>query len=116
MVGIIYEHKNKINGKRYVGQTIQTMEARKREGYFNTKFANALKKYGWENFETNILWELESEDKYELIKQLNILEEIIVLSENLQDDEFGYNVKAGGFNGSFKHTPEAIEKIRVSSL
>jgi group I intron endonuclease len=115
MIGIIYEHKNKVNGKRYVGQTIQTLAARKREGYFNTKFANALNKYGWGNFETTILWEIEANDKSTLISQLNIIEEIIVMSENLQDDEFGYNVKAGGSNGTFKHKPEAIERIRLAS-
>lgn len=116
MIGIIYEHRNKINGKRYVGQTIQTLEARKKEGYFNTKFANALNKYGWDNFETGVLWELESDNKNDLMASLNIIEETIIMSENLQDDNFGYNVKAGGFNGSFKHTPEAIEKIRQASL
>ena len=86
MVGIIYEHKNRLNGKRYVGQTIQTIEARKREGYYNTKFANALRKYGWGNFETTILYELESDDKAELVFGLNLLEEIIIMSESLQDD------------------------------
>lgn len=114
MIGIIYQYKNKINGKRYVGRTVQTLEARKREGYFSTKFANALEKYGWDNFETEILWELEADNKVDLITNLNIIEEIIIMNENLQDDEFGYNVKAGGFNGTFKHTPEAIEKIRIA--
>ena len=115
MIGIVYEHKNKLNGKRYIGRTIQSMKARMREGYYNTKFANALNKYGWENFETTVLWELESDNKEDLLHSLNIIEEIIIMSENLQDDKFGYNVKAGGFNGTFKHTPEAIEKIRLSS-
>jgi group I intron endonuclease len=115
MVGIIYQHKNKVNGKRYVGQTIQTLKARMKEGYFNTKFANALSKYGWDNFETTILYEIESDDKQELISSLNVIEEIVIRTENLQDDTYGYNVKAGGFNGSFKHTPEAIEKIRLAS-
>lgn len=114
MIGIIYEHRNKLNGKRYVGQTIQELGARLRQGYNNTKFSNALKKYGWENFETSLLWELESEDREDLIESLNIIEEIIVLRDNLQDDNFGYNTKAGGKNGSFKHTPEAIEKIRIA--
>lgn len=115
MIGIIYEHKNKINNKRYVGQTVQPLKARIREGYFNTKFANALNKYGWENFETTILFELEEENKAILIDKLNIIEEIIIMRDNLQYDDFGYNVKAGGSNGSFRHTEEAIQKIRESS-
>ena len=116
MIGLIYEHRNKLNNKRYVGQTIQTIEARKREGYFNTKFARALDKYGWENFDTNILVELENENKSTLIEQLNIIEEIIIMRDNLQDDQFGYNIKSGGLNNTFRHTPEAIEKIRITSM
>lgn len=115
MIGLIYEYKNKVNGKRYVGQTIQTLQARQKEGYFNTKFANALLKYGEENFEVKILYELEAHTKEKLISDLNVLEEIIIMRDSLQDDRFGYNIKAGGFNGTFKHTSEAIEKIRQAS-
>ena len=115
MLGIIYEHKNKVNGKRYVGQTIQALQARIKEGYFNTKFARALQKYGWENFETTVLLTIEKNTKQELIKALNIVEEKIIIENNLQDDRYGYNVKAGGSNGTFKHTQEAIEKIRAAN-
>ena len=79
MLGIIYEHKNKVNGKRYVGQTIQALQARIKEGYFNTKFARALQKYGWENFETTVLLTIEKNTKQELIKALNIVEEKIII-------------------------------------
>ena len=115
MIGIIYKAKNMINGKEYVGQTIQTLHNRRKQGYGDTKFGRAVKKYGIDNFEYTLLWELESENKKELIHDLNILEEIEVGIRNLTDRDHGYNTKMGGFNGSFTHTPEAIEKIREAA-
>lgn len=64
---IIYLHKNKINGKCYVGQTCQKPEARwgtNGNGYKQqTYFYRAIEKYGWDNFEHIILEENISEDK-----------------------------------------------------
>lgn len=64
---IIYLHKNKINGKCYVGQTCQKPEARwgaQGHGYKEQQyFYRAILKYGWENFEHFILEENISEDK-----------------------------------------------------
>ena len=64
---IIYLHKNKINGKCYVGQTCQKPEARwgtNGNGYKQqTYFYRAIEKYGWNNFEHIILEENISEDK-----------------------------------------------------
>jgi group I intron endonuclease len=116
MVGIIYKARNKINNKEYIGQTIRTLYERRKQGYGDTKFGRAIKKYGKDNFEYTILYELESDDKAELICSLNILEEVEISIRNLTDRDTGYNTKMGGFNGTFKHTPEAIEKIREASL
>lgn len=115
MIGIIYKAQNKINNKEYIGQTVQTLYNRRKQGYGDTKFGRAIKKYGKENFKYTILWELESEDKIELIHNLNILEEIEIGIRNLTDRDSGYNTKMGGFNGTFTHTPEAIEKIREAA-
>ena len=53
---IIYQVTNKVNGKNYIGQTIQKLSARKgghkyemKQGS-NTIFYNAIRKYGWDNF------------------------------------------------------------------
>ena len=58
---IIYAHINKINNKVYVGQTCQNPEKRwdYGSGYkkHNLHFYNAIKKYGWDNFEHEILFE-----------------------------------------------------------
>ena len=54
---IIYKHTNKINGKSYIGQTIQKPSRRWRDGkhYIDQIFGVAIKKYGWDNFEHIIL-------------------------------------------------------------
>ena len=63
----IYLHRNKINGKTYVGQTVHQDNLNKRtysngNGYKgknkngnDSKFWRAIQKYGWNNFEHIIL-------------------------------------------------------------
>ena len=57
----VYMHINKINQKRYIGITSQTVNRRWRkdgQGYKQCKlFYRAIKKYGWDNFEHIILQE-----------------------------------------------------------
>ena len=60
---IIYRHINKLNGKCYVGLTRETKNPNLRWGRYGggynqkgqKKFWAAIKKYGWENFEHEIL-------------------------------------------------------------
>lgn len=57
---IVYEHVNLFNNKRYIGITSQIPEVRwqRGSGYReNTIFFRAIKKYGWDNFEHNVLYE-----------------------------------------------------------
>ena len=58
---IVYLHRNKINGKCYVGQTCQKPQARwgkQGSGYQAQQyFYRAIKKYGWNNFDHIILEE-----------------------------------------------------------
>ena len=73
---IIYKATNKINGKVYIGQTINSLEHRKsgheRDAHCKKKstvyFHNALLKYGFENFNWEVIKECASQkelDYYE---------------------------------------------------
>ena len=105
----IYMHKNKINGKRYIGQTNQKrLEDRWRKGAgykpknnHSSKFYNAIQKYGWENFEHIIL-----EDNIKTLEQANEREQYwISYYDTFNNDEKGYNMTSGG--GSVLMSDEA---------
>ena len=91
---IVYQHKNKINGKNYFGITSRKPE--ERWGHNGCKyktsphFYSAIQKYGWDNFEHNILFDnLTKEEactkEQELIKKYNSM-----------NRKFGYNLITGG--------------------
>lgn len=95
----VYEHKNKINNKRYIGITKQNPKNRwdNGNGYKEqTYFYRAIRKYGWDNFEHNILnTGISQEDAVELEK--NYIKEY-----NTNNPKMGYNISSGGeygFNG-----------------
>ena len=89
----VYQHKNKINGKVYIGITSQNPEQRWRngEGYKSSPhFYSAIQKYGWDNFEHNILF-------VELTKEQACLKEQELIKEfNSTNREYGYNSTSGG--------------------
>lgn len=89
----IYMHKNKINGKVYIGQTCQKPEYRwnNGEGYKESPyFYQAIKKYGWDSFEHIILFEgLTANEANQ--KEIDLIKEY-----NTMDENFGYNCQAGG--------------------
>lgn len=91
--GTIYCITNKINGKKYVGQTIRDLAVRFNEHCFddrsNSKIHQAIKKYGWQNFKCEVLEELEPEE-------LDERERYYIKEWNLQDDKYGYNILSGG--------------------
>ena len=57
--GLIYKFTNKINNKVYIGQTTQTIEQRTNKHLSqlddNTYFHRALKKYGINNFDIEVI-------------------------------------------------------------
>lgn len=97
---VVYEHKNTINGKIYVGIT-NNIKRRWRNGGIeykskrknSTPFWNAIQKYGWNNFKhiiliNNLSFEEACEEEKRLIKELNS-----------DSHENGYNVAPGGNGG-----------------
>ena len=90
---IIYKHTNKINGKIYFGLTSQKPNDRWQWGHGykgSPRFYNAIKKYGWKNFDHEILFEnLTEQEAKEKETQL-------ILEYKTNNDKFGYNLTNGG--------------------
>ena len=92
----IYMHKNKVNGKKYIGQTCQKPEYRwgkEGKGYEQCSlFYAAIQKYGWDNFEhIIILTGLSAEEA-------NLKEQELISFYKTTQKEFGYNLQKGGNN------------------
>lgn len=98
MIGVIYKIENKLNGKIYIGKS--TNESRRLSDHKDqskrtkTKFYNAVRKYGWENFEYSIIEEMDMETKQQLNLHLS-LREIYYINE-FNTIKKGYNTTIGG--------------------
>lgn len=88
----VYVHINKINQKCYVGITSKKPELRwgNGEGYKKQHFYKIIQKYGWDNFEHEIIAEhlTEQEAKNFEIKLIELL--------NSHISKEGYNISLGG--------------------
>lgn len=94
---IIYQIRNLVNGKIYIGQSQKSFEERYKNGRWwakttNTHLKNAAKKYGIENFLVEIL-----ESDVSSVELLNKLEEEYIKNLNCVEPN-GYNVMSGGKN------------------
>ena len=95
--GIIYKCTNLINGKIYIGQTIQGLKIRKKNhiaSKMHCYFHNALNKYGKENFRWEIIFSTPSR------KTIDFYECYFITIYNTLDHNFGYNTKSGGSYGN----------------
>lgn len=108
--GFIYEIKNLINNKKYIGLTTQKLSKRCPwtehsliQTHENPHLTNSLKKYGIENFERNVI------DSAKDIEELDKKEEFYIQKYNTLDQNYGYNMKHGGNSG--RHTKETKNKI-----
>ena len=99
----IYKFTNKINNKVYIGKADNLEERYKshKRNYdnsnlqdYNTKFYRALRKYGFENFNYEIL----ESNKYWTEKVLNQKEIEYIAKYRATEDEYGYNIQKGGLN------------------
>ena len=102
---IVYMHTSPSN-KRYIGITSQKPERRWRkngEGYKeHLYFWKSIQKYGWDNFQHDILFT-------DLTKNEAERKEIELISYyNSNNVNFGYNMSTGGESGSkgYKYTDE----------
>ena len=92
---ILYEHRNKINGKRYIGITNNKTKRWYGKGKHYDGcpyFFAAIRKYGWDNFEHNVLI-------YDLTREeASRLEKHYIEMFKTCDKAFGYNLAEGGVN------------------
>jgi group I intron endonuclease len=106
-MSVIYEFVNNINGKNYIGQSVDYKKRIRdhkfnyNKGIKNTLFYNALKKYGWENFSINIIEDCSDE----LLNE----KEIYWIKEKKSLFPTGYNILEGG--NQARHTDISKQKL-----
>lgn len=112
--GVIYKYTSP-SKKVYIGQTISE-EARKRQHKNRknkTAFSKAIQKYGYDNFQYEILFRTASKSKTRMKVVLDAMEKYYIRLFDSTNPLFGYNLTEGG-EGSYgyKHTEEA--KLKMS--
>lgn len=117
-MGHIYCYQNKINKKRYIGQSINEPSERynlHKSNYLNLNsheydslLHRAMRKYGFENFEYTIL-----ANYIEDIEILNLLEIYYIKLFNCQIPN-GYNVDPGGRNCEKPKSEQTKQKLMWS--
>lgn len=108
---IVYCILNKINNKRYIGQTRNKLSRRYSGGFWkkpsNEYLKNSIEKYGIINFELSILQECNS------LEELDYWETYYIDFYNTSDRLYGYNLTMGG-NDHKIYTPAL--KLHLSSI
>ena len=128
--GYIYHHwiiNDKGIKKSYIGQTINSLQVRWQsngKGYLineqDSKFAKAIKKYGWNNFTHEVILTIECKTKEELKFWLNQWEAYYI--EEYDSFHNGYNSTTGGDGYLLseetkqKMSDSATSKIKVICL
>lgn len=106
----IYCYTNKINNKKYIGQTKTSLKERagkKGNAYESCiLFWRAIEKYGWESFTTQII------KKSLTLKESNYWEEFYIKKYKTINSDYGYNIRIGGNNSLFsEETKNKLSKI-----
>lgn len=92
-LGNIYLITNKINQKKYVGQTARDIDKRfdehcsEKRGH--SRLHNAIQKYGWQNFEISLIEQIP-------IEQMDEREQYWIKKLDTRNPEVGYNIAPGG--------------------
>jgi group I intron endonuclease len=113
---VLYEHRNKANGKRYIGITNNTGKRWYGKGKHYkgcTYFWSAIQKYGWDSFEHNILF-------YDLtLQEASRLEVFYIEKYRTTEKSFGYNLATGGFSAPTMlgkhHSEETRKRMSISA-
>jgi group I intron endonuclease len=112
---VIYKASNKINGKIYIGRTIQELNKRISQHMSKSSdcsyFKNALEKYGVDGF----VWEVI--DTANSLDDLNDLEYHYIKQYGSYKRDYGYNLTLGGHGvRGFTHSEATKLKISKSKI
>lgn len=121
--GYIYKITNKVNGKCYIGQTIQSIEKRYNQHIKSSMLNNnnsmalpkAIRKYGIENFEVCELYKVQTESQQELSSELNRLEIDAIKEFKSMITENGYNISIGG-NNVTQQSKTMVDKYSIDGI
>lgn len=117
---VVYKITNLINGKVYIGQTVDKLKRRVNRLQYNIFLKRAIKLYGMDNFELSII-----ENCFD-ISELNKREQFWISFYNSTNNQKGYNLQSGGKNcrvhevtkrvlsekcSGWHHTEKAKQKI-----
>lgn len=107
----IYKSTNIITGESYIGFDSKWPRRKKYHKRFskkqdNIKFYNAIRKYGWDNFEWSVIYE-STDGKH----TLNVMEKFFISEYDTFNN--GYNSTLGG-DGTigYNHTEETKQKMK----
>jgi len=114
-MGCVYCVTNKVNGKQYVGKTVGPLDKRKWKHESDAKlesetyFHRALRKYGFNNFEWEILFESDN-------SEILILVEMDMIKDLSSKKPSGYNLTDGGEGlDGYTHSEETKRKIGLGN-
>ena len=117
----IYCFKNKVNGKCYVGQAVKLRTRLKQHwrtiqtnSVDNMIIYKAINKYGVDNFELSIVYEIRDSLAYDTKKLLDELEKEYI--EKFDSYNNGYNSTPDSGVLGYKMTEAQIEKLRQNAL
>lgn len=111
----LYIIENTINSKKYIGQTVSSIEERWSQHISAAKkgstmvVAKAIRKYGRHNFRITELMPTASFSQ----PLLDLFEKVFIKIFRTNESEFGYNKTDGG-KKYWDHLPETRQKISIS--
>lgn len=130
----IYKYTNKINGKVYIGRTCQSLSERacgSGSGYRRcTYFWRAIQKYGWENFEGEVIEEglndseatqrelfwMEKYQSRDRDKGYNISDSSLYISDECRKKHCEQTSGVNNPMWHYQYTEEQRERMRQASL
>jgi group I intron endonuclease len=106
LIVLIYRITNTVNGKVYIGQTIDADPSERWKAHKSLKssgnrhWKSAIKKYGWENFLCEVIESFDLTSGVDGRVWLDEREEYWIQHHGSLDREKGYNLRHGGSRGA----------------